>query len=309
MAGKGNTFFKHLKRDWRLHVFMALPLLYMFLFDYYPMLGLQIAFKDFTPALGIWGSKWVGFKHFLTFFESYQFIRVLSNTIIISVYSILAGFPIPIFFALLLNTVKNSRFKKLMQTVTYFPHFISITVLVGMMVRFFSPINGFYGFISRLFGDGYPEAIYGQADTFLHFFVWSGIWQNLGWDSIIYFAALSSVSTDLYEAAEIDGATRWKRLLCIDLPTILPIAGIMLILRLGSILSVGWEKILLMQNNLNLAVSEVISTYVYKVGLVTANNFSYATAIGMFNSVINCLVLLLVNYAARKLSDNEVGLL
>ena len=257
--------------------------------------------------MGIWGSRWVGFKHFTAFFESYQFVRVLKNTVIISMYSILAGFPIPVFFALLLNTVRNNRFKKLMQSITYFPHFISITVLVGMMARFFSPINGFYGYISRLFSEGYPDAIYGQAGTFIHFFVWSGVWQNLGWDSIIYFAALSTVNTDLYEAAEIDGASRWKRLLYIDIPTILPIVGIMLILRFGSILSVEWEKILLMQNNLNLARSEVISTYVYKVGLtIGGGDFSYATAIGLFNSVVNLILIITVNKICSRMGSNSL---
>ena len=309
MNRRGGDFKKLFIRDWRLHVFMILPLLYLLIFHYYPMFGVQIAFKNFTAARGIWGSQWVGFRHFRTFFASYQFGRVVSNTLILSLYGLLAGFPLPVFFALILNTVRNQRFKKTVQTVTYIPHFISTVVLVGMMTTFFSPVSGAYGNISQLMGKGYPPVLMGIASTFRHFYVWSSIWQELGWGTIIYIAALSAVNPELYEAAEIDGASRWQRIIHIDFPSILPTAAILLILRFGSLMSIGFEKVLLMQTTLNLQTAEIISTYVYKVGLQSGGNFSYAAAIGLFNSVINCTVLLLVNKAARKMSEGEIGLL
>jgi putative aldouronate transport system permease protein len=306
---RGGKTLKNFIRDWQLHVFMILPLLYLLVFHYYPMFGVQIAFKNFIAARGIWGSPWVGFRHFQTFFQSYQFGRVVSNTLLLSFYHILAGFPLPVFFALILNTVRNQNFKKLVQTFTYIPHFVSTVVLVGMMVTFFSPVSGAYGYLSQLMGKGYPPVLMGANGTFRHFYVWSDVWQNLGWGTIIYIAALSAVSPELYEAAEIDGASRWQRIIHIDFPSILPTAAILLILRFGSIMSIGFEKVLLMQTPLNLQSSEIISTYVYKIGLQSGGNFSYAAAIGLFNSVINCTVLLLVNRAARKMSGGEIGLI
>ena len=274
------------------------------------MFGVQIAFKDFMPAEGIWGSQWVGFKHFEIFFKSYQFGRVITNTLRISLYSLVVGFPLPIVFALLLNTIRNMRFKKIVQTITYIPHFISVVVLVGILVQVLNPVTGLYGSIYRLFnGAGYPKNIMASPAAFTHLYVWSGIWQQLGWSSIIYVAALSNVDQELYEAAEIDGASRWKRVLHIDLPSILPTIAILLILRAGSIMSVGFEKVYLMQNNLNLMQSEVISTYVYKVGMAAGGgNFSYASAIGLFNSIINCTLLVFVNAVSRKLSDENISL-
>ena len=308
MNRKGENFKKNFIRDWRLHVFMILPLLYLLIFEYYPMVGVQIAFKDFIPARGIWGSSWVGFRHFRTFFNSYQFSRVVSNTLILSIYAIVAGFPLPVFFALILNTVRNQHFKKLVQTVTYIPHFISTVVLVGMMITFFSPVIGAYAYFSQLRGVSMPPVIFGIASTFRHFYVWSGIWAELGWGTIIYTAALSSVSPELYESAEIDGASRWQRVIYIDFPSILPTMAILLILRFGSIMSIGFEKVLLMQTTLNLQTAEVISTYVYKVGLEAGGNFSFAAAIGLFNSVINLIMLLTVNKVTRKLSSGEISL-
>ena len=303
-----NEFIKHFHRDWQLHLFMLLPVIYLLVFAYYPMYGVQIAFKNFQSAHGIFGSRWIGFRHFQTFFNSYQFGRVVSNTVIISLYTLAASFPLSIIFALLLNAVRNRNFKKSVQTITYIPHFISIAVVVGMLNRFFDPINGAYGTVYKLIYDIMPGAILGKADTFRHFYVWSDIWQHLGWNSIIYIAALSSVNPELYEAAEIDGASRFKCVVHVDLPAILPTAAMLLILNFGSIMSVGYEKTLLMQTSLNLEASEVISTYVYKVGLMASGNFSFATAIGLFNSVINCIILLLVNKTANKLSDGEYGL-
>ena len=309
MKSGGRTFAKQFYRDWQLHVFMILPLAYLLIFSYYPMFGAQIAFKDYIAARGIWGSNWVGFRHFKTFFSSFQFGRVMGNTIILSFYLILATFPLPLFFALILNTVRNQRFKKVVQTLTYIPHFISTVVLVGMMSTFFSTVAGAYGYFSQLLGRGIPPVLMGIGSTFRHFYVWSDVWQHLGWGTIIYIAALSSVNPELYEAAEIDGASRWKRIIHIDFPCILPTAAILLILRFGSVMTIGFEKALLMQTPLNLQTSEIISTYVYKVGLQTGGNFSFAAAVGLFNSVINCALLLSVNRAARKLSDGEIGLI
>ena len=309
MNKMGRNFKKYFYQDWQLHVFMILPILYLAIFSYYPMFGAQIAFKNYIAARGIWGSPWVGFRHFITFFTSFQFNRVVGNTVILSLYEIIAGYPLPIFFALILNTVRNQRYKKIVQTVTYMPHFISTVVLVGMMTMFFSPVAGAYGYFNQLLCRGIPQPIMGLAGTFRHFFIWSGIWQSLGWSTIIYIAALSAVNPELHEAAEIDGASRWQRIIFIDFPAILPTAAILLILRFGSIMSTTFDKALLMQTSLNLSTSEVISTYVYKVGLQAGGNFSFAAAVGLFNSVINCILLLTVNKAARKMSSGEIGLL
>lgn len=308
--GRFQKLIKDFKQYFELHLFMLIPVIYILIFAYYPMFGVQIAFKDFRASKGIWGSDWVGLKHFVTFFKSYLFERIIINTLRISLYSLAVGFPLPIIFALMLNTMRNIKLKKFIQTVTYIPHFISVVVLVGMMMELLSPVTGLYGALYRLFSNGmYPKDILGSPNSFIHLYVWSGIWQNMGWNSIIYFAALSSVDYELHEASIIDGASRLKRVLYIDLPCILPTAAILLILRSGSIMSVGFEKVYLMQNSLNLIKSEVISTYVYKTGMTAgANNFSYASAIGLFNSVINCFLLVLVNYISKKLSDNNTSL-
>jgi len=281
-----NTFL----RQYQLHLFMVIPLSYIIIFHYLPIFGIQIAFKNFTPGKGIWGSDWVGFKHFETFFKSYQFKRVIVNTLRISFYYLAVNFPLPIILALMLNTVRNERFKKTVQTVTYIPYFLSTVVVVGMLVQFLNPITGLYGTLYRMITKTatYPPGILQKPGAFIHLYVWSDVWQYLGWDSIIYIAALSGVDPQLHEAAQIDGASRFKRVLTVDLPAIMPTISVLLILNAGSIMSVGFEKVYLMQNNMNLMYSEVISTYVYKVGLTSGlGNFSYATAIGLFNSVIN----------------------
>lgn len=298
------------KRKWQLHLFILLPVIYLLIFAYYPMLGVQIAFKDFQASLGIWRSPWVGMKHFSTFFHSYMFGRVVGNTLKISLYTIITEFPLPILFALALNALRNLRYKKVIQTISYIPHFISTVVLVGLIMQVFSPVHGLYGTLSRLLtGNIYPPDILGNPNAFIHVQVWSGVWQSLGWNSIIYLAALSGIDLQLHEAAQIDGASRLQRMLHIDLPGILPTAAILLIMRAGSIMDVGFEKIFLLQNSMNLTYSEVISTYLYKVGMKAgANNFSYASAIGLFNSVINCVLLVLVNWASGRLSDDNTTL-
>ncbi|MBE5781786.1 MAG: sugar ABC transporter permease [Clostridiales bacterium] len=310
MHVKKHAFVKNFKRCWQLHLFMLLGVAYILIFAYYPMAGVQIAFKDYTPAGGIWGSPWVGLKHFNKYFNSMYFERTVFNTLRISIYSIVVGFPLPIIFALMLNLMRNQKLKKFIQTVTYIPHFISVVVLVGMMMQLFSPVVGLYGSLYRIFTDGvYPPDIYSKSHAFIHIYVWSGVWQELGWGSIIYLAALSGVSPELHEAAMIDGASRWKRVWHVDLPAILPTVAIMLIMRSGSVMSVGFEKTYLMQNGMNLSVSEVITTYVYKQGLGKGvRGFSFGSAVGLFNSVVNFAMLVLVNTVTKKLSDGNSGL-
>lgn len=286
---------------------LILPVAYILLFHYGPMVGLQIAFKDFNPNLGIFGSPWCGVEHFTKFFSSYQFSRVLKNTLFLSIYSLLAGFPLPILLALGLNCIQSERFKKISQTITYIPHFISVTVLVGMLTQLFNPIVGLYGNVVRLLTGEAASDILGMASVFPHMYVWSGVWQQMGWNSIIYMAALSGVDAQLHEAAEIDGATRLKRVWHIDLPSILPTATILLIIDAGKIMGVGFEKVYLMQNPLNLSASEVISTYVYKVGVGSGgSDFSYATAISFFNSVVNLILIVTVNFISKKLSETSL---
>ena len=304
-----SPFVRRFKRDWQLHLLILLPIIWLLIFKYYPMYGAQIAFRNYRARAGIWGSPWVGLKWFKKFFNSPDFLQILGNTIILAAYSLFITFPLPIMFALMLNVLRNEKFKKFTQTVTYIPHFISVVVLVAILWQVFSPVNGLYGALFRLLGgEGYPSDIRSNASAFRHLYVWSAVWQNLGWSSIIYLASLSSVSNDLHEAAQLDGASRWKRVVHVDLPTIIPTLGIMLILRCGHILSIGFEKVFLMQNSLNLTKSEVISTYVYKHGLQGNADFSFGTAVDLFNSVVNCFMLLAVNWISKKASDDEVSL-
>ena len=308
-AAKRKSFGARLKfdftRNWRLYVLILPALVALILFRYAPMYGLQIAFKNFKPAKGISGSAWVGLKHFKSFINSYQFENVLWNTIKISVTSLVAGFPMPIIFALLLNQIRSAKAKKVLQTVTYMPHFISTVVLVGMLMVFLSPTTGLYGHAMRALGVSQPDNLMAKKEWFIPLYVLSGIWQNTGWDSIIYLAALSSISVDLYEAATVDGASKFKRMIYIDIPCILPTATILLIMNMGNIFSLGFEKIYLMQNSLNLPVSETINTYVYKQGIV-GGKYSYSAAIGLFNTVINFVILLTVNKIAGKMGDTSL---
>lgn len=302
-------FLKHFKKDWQLYLIILIPFIYALIFYYGPMYGVQIAFRSYSPKLGITGSKWVGLKWFHKFLTNYEFKEVFFNTIILSLYSLAVGFPLPIIFALLLNSIENKRFKTITQNICYIPHFFSAIVLVAILNMLFNPISGLYGHLYVLLGGvGTPADFRSSAESFRHLYVWSDVWQNLCWDSIIYTAALSSVSTDLHEAAMIDGASKWERILHVDLPSILPTAAIMLILRCGQIMTIGFEKVYLLQSNLNLTKSEVISTYVYKVGMGNTRDFSYGAAVGLFNSVINCILLVLVNYISRKVSDDEVSM-
>jgi len=299
---------KDATRSWQLYVFLLIPLIYILVFCYYPMAGAQIAFKKYNMTKGIWGSDWVGFDNFMRFFASYQFRRIIVNTLIISFYALLASFPVPILLALGLNSMRSERYRKFIQNIIYIPHFISVIVLIGILYQLMNPRTGVYGMVYSLFNMGeYAPNLVGKANTFRHFYVWSGVWQNMGWSSIIYIAALSGVDRELHEAAQIDGASRFRRLLHVDIPHVLPTISIMLILRMGSIMSVGFDKVYLMQNNLNLVKSEVISTYVYKVAMASGtSDFSYATAIGIFNSIINLLMLALANAVSKRLSQTSL---
>lgn len=293
-----------MKRRWELYFLILLPILYLVIFKYIPMAGVQIAFKDFNVVKGIWGSDWAGLKHFENFFQSPNFWLLIKNTIGISFYSLIAGFPIPILLALALNELRTGFFKKSVQMITYAPHFISTVVMVSIIILMLSPHVGivdraadFFGFKATNFL-GYPE-------FFKSIYVWSGVWQEMGYASIIYIAALAGVDPSLYEAARMDGASRIKKIMYIDLPALMPITIILLILNLGNIMGVGFEKIYLMQNTLNLSSSEVIATYVYKVGLLGAN-FSFSTAVGLFNSIINLILLIIVNFISRKISQTSL---
>ncbi|QOS82155.1 sugar ABC transporter permease [Paenibacillus sp. JNUCC31] len=299
-----HPFIKSLKKHWELYLLVLPPVLYLLIFKYIPMVGVQIAFKDFSVVKGIWGSPWVGFKHFEAFFESPNFWLLIKNTIGISFYSLLAGFPIPILLALALNEIRTGYFKKTVQMVTYAPHFISTVVMVSIIILMLSP---HVGVVDKLFTFlGFPMTNFmGIPEYFKSIYVWSGVWQGMGYSSIIYIAALAGVDPSLYEAAKMDGASRLRKIWHIDLPTLVPVTVIMLILSLGSIMGVGFEKIYLMQNPLNTSASEVISTYVYKVGLIGAN-FSFSSAVGLFNSVINLILLVIVNGISRKVSQNSL---
>lgn len=294
---------KLMKRNWLLYVFLLPAVLYIILFDYAPMYGLQIAFKNYSFAKGFSDSPWVGLKWFKTFFETPRFWAILLNTLRVSIYSMIVSFPFPIILALCMNNAKWMKWKRFAQTVTYMPHFISTVVLVGMMSVMFSPTSGVVNNVLAMFGGSGTTYFMGKAQYFPHMYVWSGIWQGMGWGSIIYMAALAGVDPSLHEAAMIDGANKFKRVLHIDLPTIMPTVAIMLIMNCGKLLNVGYEKVYLMQNDLNLTYSEVISTYVYKMGL-GSQRYSYSTAIGLFNNVVSFIFLIIVNKIVDKLTGS-----
>ncbi|CAG7644118.1 ABC transporter permease [Paenibacillus allorhizosphaerae] len=289
---------KRVLHNYELYLFILPTLAYFILFHYVPMYGVQIAFKNFIAVKGVAGSPWVGFEHFERFFESYQFITVMRNTLGISLYELLVAFPAPILLALLLNQVTSERFKKIVQTVTYAPHFISVVVIAGMLYLFLSPKHGLVNQILVLLGVD-PVFFMASPEWFKTIYVFSGIWQNIGWAAIIYLAALSGVNPDLHEAAVVDGATKLQRIRHIDLPTIMPTIVILLILNVGHLMSIGFEKVYLLQNQLNIDASEIIQTYVYKAGLMNAQ-FSYSAAIGLFNSIVNFILLISVNQLAKK---------
>ena len=297
---------RRITRNWGLYLLLLPSLVLLVMFAYKPMYGIIIAFKDYKNSLGIMGSPWSDplFKNFMRFFNSFQCKTTIRNTLWLSLYSMLAGFPIPIMLALMINQITAKRFRKGFQTILYLPHFISTVVMVGLLLIWLSPSTGLIGTIYRIFGKEAPNPL-GMASAFPSLYVWSDVWQHAGWDSIIFLAALSSIDPTLYEAATVDGASRWQKLCYIDLPLILPTACIMLILRAGNLMNVGFEKVFLMQNDLNMQTSEVIATYVYKMGLKN-NQYAVSTAVNLFNNVINFVLLVLVNGVTRKLGDTSL---
>nr|WP_307327280.1 ABC transporter permease subunit [Evansella vedderi] len=294
---------KSLKRNFDLYLLIAPVLIYFLVFHYFPMYGVQIAFKNFNASLGIWGSPWVGFDHFERFFNSFFFWRLILNTLGIGLYTLALAFPIPIIIALMLNEARNAKFKKFVQTVIYAPHFLSTVVVVGMLLLFLKP-DGLLNQLIILFG-GEPIYFITEPSWFKTIYVFSEVWQTMGWSSIIYLAALTAVDKQLHEAAVIDGANRLQRIWHINIPTIMPTIVILFILNAGTVMSVGFEKVFLMQNSLNMSASDVISTYVYRSGILEAQ-YSFSAAIGLFNSVINFILLVMVNYFAKKANQTSL---
>lgn len=293
-----------MKAHWQLYVLIFPAVIYFAVFCYGPMYGIQLAFKNYNALDGITGSPWIGFSNFERFFHSYQFGKLLKNTLSLSVLQLLVGFPLPIILALSLSYARNARFKKFVQTITYAPHFISIVVLVGMLNIFFSINGGLVNEVITALGFE-PVLFMGKERYFRPLFVGSGVWQNMGWNAIIYLAALSGVNPELHEAAVADGASKLRRVWHIDLPAIRPTIITMLILNCGRLMGLGFEKAFLMQNSLNLGKSEIIATYVYKIGLLDAQ-YGFATAVGLFNSVINFILLITVNQISRKVSETSL---
>ncbi|KKI88894.1 sugar ABC transporter permease [Bacillus sp. SA1-12] len=298
---KKETVLNTFKRDYQLWLMILPAIIIIFVFNYIPMYGIQLAFREFDFTKGLTGGEWVGLKYFQQFIESHMFTDLLKNTISISLATIIVGFPAPIILALLINQIKWKRGKKILQTTVYLPHFISIVVLVGLLNVLLSPNTGIVGNLMSALGLGDVNLL-ASTNTFIPVYVLSDIWQHVGWNSIIYLAALASVDPQLYDSAKIDGANRWQIIRNVEIPALIPTIIILLILNMGSIISTGFEKIFLMQNPLNLPVSEVIETYVYKIGIISSQ-FSYAAAIGLFNTLINFALLVMVNYIAKRVSN------
>lgn len=295
-----------IKRGWQLYLLLLVPMTWLVVFQYYPMYGAQIAFRNFLPGDQVWESEWVGLAHFQRFFTSYAFWRVVGNTVWLSTYTLLVGFPIPILFALGLNQLRIGPFKQSVQLISYAPHFISTVVMVGLMVQFLDLRIGPVNLLLRTLGQE-PVHFMGRPEFFPSIYVWSEVWQHMGFNAIIYLAALTTIDPLLHEAAVVDGATRLQRIWHIDVPGILPVAVILLILNMGQILNLGFEKVLLLQNPLNRSSSEIIATYVYQVGLVAGfTNFSYAAAIGLTNAVVGLILLVIANQVAKRVNDTSL---
>ncbi|MBR3740064.1 MAG: sugar ABC transporter permease [Clostridia bacterium] len=292
---------RSLRKYWDLYLLLIPVVAYFVLFKFLPMYGLQIAFRDYKPRRGFWGSDWVGLKHFIRFFSTYTCWQIISNTLVLSLLTLLFTFPLPILLALILNEMRDGFYKKTMQTITYAPHFLSTVVVVGMITAFCSPSTGIVNTLIKACG-GVPIYFMAKAEWFRPLYVISEVWTNTGWDSIIFLSALSSVDMQMYEAARIDGASRIKMLRYITLPSIMPTIAIMLILHCGRVMSIGFEKVFLLQTDLNIGVSEVISTFVYQQGIRSAQT-SYATAVGLMNSVVNFILVIAVNTISKRVSE------
>jgi putative aldouronate transport system permease protein len=294
-----------IRRNWGLYLMLLPALILLFLFSYRPMYGVLISFKEYKAAKGILGSAWADpwFKYFKKFFDSFQFGTTIKNTLIITVYGLLV-FPVPIILALGINQMRDGRYRKIFQTITYMPHFISTVVMVGLITLLLSPGSGVFGAICNALGFEAPNLM-GSAGAFKHLYVWTDVWQHAGWDSIIFLAALAGVDPSLYEAATVDGATALQKIRHVDIPMLMPTAVIMLIMRMGNLMNLGFEKVYLMQNDLNLSSSEVISTYVYKIGVINTQ-YSYSAAINLFSTIVNFVLLITVNEISKRLSENSL---
>lgn len=295
---------RRIQKNYGLYLLISPALVYLVIFNYLPMYGIQIAFKDYKAVLGIEGSAWVGLKHFLTFFSAYYFNRLVFNTLLLNVYSLLFSFPLPIILAIMINSLRGARFKKFTQTVVYVPHFISTVVLAGMLYILLSPSNGIINHLIVAMG-GRPIYFMNEADWFRPIYVISGIWQNMGWSSILYIAALSGIDPELYEAATIDGASKWQKVRFIDIPHIIPTATMMLILSCGSLMASATQKALLLQTGGNIARSDIIGTYVYTMGLGNGQ-FSYTSAIGLFVNIINFIMVVVANAMSKRLNGETL---
>lgn len=293
---------EYIKRNYVLYLLIAPAVILTIIFKYIPIYGALIAFKDYSPIKGIMGSEWVGFKHFTDFLTSPNFLQILVNTIKLSSFELLIGFPIPIILALMLNQLRRSGIKKNIQLVIYAPHFISVVVISGMVFLFLSPVGPINEILS-IFTDK-PISFMSNPDYFRSIYIWSGVWQGAGWASIIYVAALANVDPQLHEAATLDGASLLQRIWHIDLPTLKPVMAVLFILDAGGIMGIGFEKAYLLQTSMNIPSSEIIATYVYKRGLL-AGDYSFATAVGLFNAVVNVILLLFVNQVVKKLNEGE----
>ncbi|WP_072332999.1 MULTISPECIES: sugar ABC transporter permease [unclassified Paenibacillus] len=295
---------RRIRKNWDLYLLIAPVVAFFLIFEYGPMYGVQIAFKNFIATKGIWGSPWVGLRHFERFFESYYFWRLLQNTLEIGLFQLLVGFPVPILLALMINEVRSRKFSRFVQTVTYAPHFLSTVVMVGILMIFLSSQTGLLNKLI-VWASGEPISFLTEPVWFKSIYVLSGVWQQMGWSSIIYLAALTGIDPQQHEAARVDGATRWQRIWHVNLPGIMPTITILLILNMGSLLSVGFEKVYLMQNALNMPASDIIATHVYRKGIIDGQ-YSYSAAVGLFNSVVNFILLVTVNRIARKVSDTSL---
>lgn len=305
-AHRASRLWRAIAKNWGLYLLIAPSFILLLFFTYFPMYGVQIAFKDYNLMAGITRSPWADpwYKYFQRFFNSYQSELVIKNTLLLGLYSIAAGYPIPILLGLLINQMRPGKFRRVYQTVTYIPHFISTVVLVGMLNIMLSPSSGLISAIYKLFGAQAPNLL-ASPRLFPSLYVWSDVWQNAGWDAIVYLAALASVDPNLYEAATVDGAGKRQKMFYIDLPMLLPMSCVMLILRAGGIMNVSFEKAYLMQNDLNLSVSEMISTYVYKLGIINSQ-YSLSAAVNLFNTLVNLALLLLVNQITKRLGDTSI---
>ncbi len=290
----------YLTRNWQLWLMLFPAMLYILIFCYVPMYGVQLAFREYSYSAGITGGEWVGLKYFKQYFDSPMFFTTLRNTFVIAFASIVVGFPIPIMLAMLINQIRNKKWKRTLQTTVYIPYFISVVVLVSMINVMFANDKGVIAnFLKEIHLVSETTNIIGSEKTFVPLYVLTGVWQSMGWNSIIFIAALSSVDTQLYDSCKIDGANRWQTMWHIDFPAILPTIMIMLILNMGNILNVAFDKVFLMQNSLNLGVSQVISTYVYSVG-IKSSQFSFGAAVGLFNTVVNFVFLIITNAVSKK---------